>query len=159
MSVIVKGMEIPEDCFSCRLKEEGFCNLTDKVANDIYKRNDDCPLVELSEKHGRLIDADVLIDDCKKYLNRLNPSRDGKECTRIHWLIGVLSNAPTIEPERKTGKWIYSEHDVAMCDGYRCNKCGFFVPWDYKHKSIDYIKDYHCCPNCYAYMKCEPNVD
>ena len=54
----------------------------------------------------RAIDADALIDDCKKYLNRLNPSRDGKECTRIHWLIGVLSNAPTIEPERKTGKWI-----------------------------------------------------
>ena len=51
---------------------------------------------------SRLIDADALIDDCKKYLNGLNPSRDGKECTRIHWLIGILSNAPTIKPERKT---------------------------------------------------------
>lgn len=52
---------------------------------------------------SRLIDADALIDDCKKYLNKLNPSRDGKECTRIYWLIGILSNAPTIEPEPK---WI-----------------------------------------------------
>ena len=51
----------------------------------------------------RLIDADALIDDCKKYLNKLNPSRDGKECTRIHWLIGILSAAPTIEPEQR---WI-----------------------------------------------------
>ena len=63
MSVIVKGMEMPEDCFSCRLKEEGFCNLTDEVANDIYKRNDDCPLIELPEKHGRLIDADEMINE------------------------------------------------------------------------------------------------
>ena len=29
----------------------------------------------------------------------LNPDKDGKECTRIHWLIGVIENAPTIEPE------------------------------------------------------------
>lgn len=81
-----------------------------------------------------------------------------------HWnvyseLHNMISMLPSAQPERKTGKWIYGEHDVAMCDGYRCNKCGFFVPWDYKHKSIDYIKDYHCCPNCYAYMKCEPNGD
>ena len=48
----------------------------------------------------KLIDSDALIDDCKKYLNTLNPSRDGKECTRIHWLIGILSNAPTIESMR-----------------------------------------------------------
>ena len=65
----------------------------------------------------RCIDADALIDDCKKYLNKLNPSRDGKECTRIHWLIGVLSNVPTIEPERKKGKWINIRHDnIAECD-------------------------------------------
>lgn len=54
----------------------------------------------------------------------------------------------SIEPEREKGEWIYGEHDVAMCDGYWCNKCGFFVPWDYKHKSIDFIRDYHFCPNC-----------
>lgn len=52
------------------------------------------------------------------------------------------------EQEPKTGKWIYGEHDIAMCDGYWCDKCGFFVPWDYNHKSIDFINDYHFCPNC-----------
>lgn len=59
------------------------------------------------------------------------------------------------EPERKEGKWIYAEHDIAMCDGYMCDQCGFFVPWDYKHKSIDFIKDYHWCPSCGADMRCE----
>ena len=47
----------------------------------------------------RLIDADALREDCKRYLGTLNPDRDGKECTRIHWLIGVLENALTIDPE------------------------------------------------------------
>ena len=28
MSVLIKGMQMPEDCFSCPLKEEGFCNIT-----------------------------------------------------------------------------------------------------------------------------------
>lgn len=145
MSVIVKGMEMPEDCFSCWLKEEGFCNLTNEVANDIYKRNDDCPLIELPKKYGRLIDADALIDDCKKYLNRLNPSRDGKECTRIHWLIGVLSNAPTIEPERKIGEWKHISDGYV--DIYECDQCG---------KKEDYKRNY--CPDCGAYMKKENKI-
>ena len=49
----------------------------------------------------RLIDADMLTDDCKRYLATLNPDRDGKECTRIRWLIGVLDNAPSAQPEPK----------------------------------------------------------
>lgn len=55
--------------------------------------------------------------------------------------------------DRPQGEWIYGEHDVAMCDGYRCDKCGFFVPWDYEHKSIDFISDYNFCPSCGSRMK------
>ena len=29
---------------------------------------------------------------------------------------------PSAQPEQKTGKWIYGEPDVAMCDGYWCNR-------------------------------------
>ena len=89
---------------------------------------------------GRLIDRDALIDDCKKYLNKLNPSRDGKECTRIHWLIGILSNAPTIE-ERKTGKWeiyVISQFDGEGC---RCSEC--------KYEGAPY---WNFCPNCGVVM-------
>lgn len=52
-----------------------------------------------------------------------------------------------VEPERKTGRWIYGEDEYGI-DGYHCDKCGFFVPWDYTHKFINYIDDYHYCPNC-----------
>lgn len=55
--------------------------------------------------------------------------------------------------DRPQGGWIYGEHDVAMCDGYGCDRCGFFVPWDYEHKSIDFINDYNFCPHCGASMK------
>ena len=55
--------------------------------------------------------------------------------------------------DRPQGEWIYGEHDVAMCDGYRCDRCGFFVPWDYEHKTIDFINDYKFCPSCGARMK------
>ena len=64
-----------------------------------------------------------------------------------------LRTLPSVQPERKKGKWIYGEHDVAMCDGYRCDNCGFFVPWDYQHKFIDFIKDYNYCPSCGAKME------
>ena len=105
---------------------------------------------------SRLIDADTLTNLIP---TPIYTSPDGQDLVQMSDVMEAIKRAPTIEPERKTGKWIYGEDDVAMCDGYRCNKCGFFVPWDYKHKSIDYIKDYHCCPNCYAYMKYEQNED
>ena len=59
MSVIVKGMEMPKNCQECWLYIEGACYA--KGYRD-YRRimdtakPDDCPLVELPEKHGRLID-------------------------------------------------------------------------------------------------------
>ena len=66
----------------------------------------------------------------------------------------VVKQLPPIQPKR--GRWLYCEDTTADCvDGYRCDQCGFFVPWDYQHKSIDYIKDYNFCPNCGADMRGE----
>ena len=72
-------------------------------------------------------------------------------------MIGCVKNLPSAD--RQQGEWIYGEHIVAMCDGYRCNRCDFFVPWDYEHKSIDFINDYHFCPNCGARMKGADDAD
>ena len=59
MSVIVKGMEMPKDCDSCKVGDVVGCSLWKPM--DIGERHPDCPLVELPEKHGRLIDADALL--------------------------------------------------------------------------------------------------
>ena len=63
-----------------------------------------------------------------------------------------LAKLPSAQPERDKGKWIYGEDKYGI-DGYHCDKCGFFVPWNYAHTFINYIKDYNFCPNCGAEMK------
>jgi len=71
--------------------------------------------------------------------------------------VGIdLKKLPSAQPEPQEGTWVYGEDSTADCvDGYRCSQCGFFVPWDYNHKLIDYINDYAYCPNCGAKMKGE----
>ena len=81
--------------------------------------------------------------------------RTDEGMTALAETVRLIKDLPAVEPERKDGKWIYAEHDIAMCDGYMCDQCGFFVPWDYKHKFIDFIKDYHWCPSCGADMRGE----
>lgn len=71
MSVLIKGMKMPEDCFSCQLKEEGFCNITNVYAGGINERNSDCPLVEIPETHGRLIDAYELWNKMLNYTDNM----------------------------------------------------------------------------------------
>lgn len=63
----------------------------------------------------------------------------------------VINRLPSAQPERKKGKWIYGEDEYGI-DGYHCDKCGFFVPWDYAHTFINYIEDYNFCPYCGAEM-------
>ena len=64
MSVIVKGMEMPESCYRCPMANDDFylCGATEKyLENDSEERRPDwCPLIELPP-HGRLIDADELV--------------------------------------------------------------------------------------------------
>ena len=64
MSVIVKGMEMPESCRECRFLVDYWCyaKLAHGVPGPMFMdhRPDWCPLVELPEKHGRLIDIDAL---------------------------------------------------------------------------------------------------
>ena len=68
--------------------------------------------------------------------------------------VGTIKTLPPAEPKR--GRWLYCEDSMAdSVDGYRCDQCGFFVPWDYTHKSIDYIKSYKYCPYCGADMRGE----
>ena len=73
MAVIVKGMEMPKDCRECLMQVyyssgKTWCKSVDRLLSEDYKpipfdgKPDWCPLVALPEKHGRLIDADALMD-------------------------------------------------------------------------------------------------
>ena len=98
---------------------------------------------------GDLISRQAAIDALDKRFD----SVPMEQTTEILMLRKDLRELPSSQPRK--GKWIYGEHESAMCDGYRCDKCGFFVPWDYQHKFIDFIKDYNYCPSCGADMRGE----
>ena len=95
MSVMIKGMEMPETCDECRFKEGEFdtecygrgivCAVDGGSHEPRYKSN--CKLVEIPTPHGRLIDADALLE--------ANAYRTGKG-------ILAINAAPTvIEAEGK----------------------------------------------------------
>lgn len=77
--LLIKGVKMPQGCRQCYFKEwtnsraGWFCPLRHKflsmrvIIQD--KRYDDCPLVEIPS-HGRLIDADNLIEDIKEIRNK-----------------------------------------------------------------------------------------
>ena len=104
MSVIVMGVDIPEDCDSCWVPGQ-VCNLW--LATDVGERHRGCPLRPLPEKHGRLIDADALkktfrdaMDDCEGDFKR---KEDAEEVRRwVELLCRDFDAQPTIvEPEGK----------------------------------------------------------
>lgn len=68
MGIYINGMEMPKDCDSCRIRDIIGCELWKPMGvNEIHPY---CPLTEIPEPHGRLIDADALADDLEA---------DGKE--------------------------------------------------------------------------------
>ena len=71
-------------------------------------------------------------------------------------VIQCYRNLTSAQTEWKKGNWVYGENEYGI-DGYHCDKCGFFVPWDYAHTFINYIDDYNFCPSCGADMRCENN--
>lgn len=87
----------------------------------------------------RLIDADALIEE-----------KSWDADTRIGYVqvvdVGDILDAPTIEPERKRGKWeITNLGAVGAFDS--CSECKRVV----KHKA----PFYNYCPNCGADMRGE----
>lgn len=56
MSIIVKGMKMPDSCYHCKIAES--CG--HYIANYTDRRHPDCPLIVLPDHHGRLVDADEL---------------------------------------------------------------------------------------------------
>ena len=62
MGVYIKGMDMPKGCYECPLMdgEYGNCKVGATGLYDPYM--EDCPLTEVPEPHGRLVDADVLLE-------------------------------------------------------------------------------------------------
>ena len=70
MSVIIKGMQKPKDCGYCQFcieedvmfETEFRCSITGIYIDEDHCFPDICPIAELPEHHGVLIDVDALIE-------------------------------------------------------------------------------------------------
>lgn len=109
----------------------------------------------------RLIDADALMQslgitdmDCNKcewY------DREWSNCKRggdFEDTCCAIEHAPTIEPERKIGKWIYIDDDNLLYDSYWCSECKKTITVDSERRDDIgiTIEDLAFCPNCGARM-------
>lgn len=76
MSVIVRGVKIPSGCFDCKFRDKIWdeCKCPPNKGYSILsclehgKRASWCPLAELPEKHGPLIDASRLKETLDHYI-------------------------------------------------------------------------------------------
>lgn len=100
MGIYIKGMEMPETCDDCPFPYVSAsydkymeCPLS-KCEPTALKRNDDCPLVEVPTPHGRLVDADALVEDL------IFPSKHFEEGFK-----SLMNDSPIIiEAEGKDGR-------------------------------------------------------
>lgn len=93
MSIIVKGMKMPATCTRCTLDVFGYCTAARRYSegSTTHERASFCPLVELPERHGRLVDADALI---AKYGDWY--TEEGTETGFIGTIGMLLKDAPTV---------------------------------------------------------------
>ena len=90
MSIIVKGMEMPKNCTRC-----DYIGLNAAIGCSVMSgtngRATDCPLVALPEKHGRLVDADAIV-------NAMNNMNVGGEVfvTAVEYVKLIMNDADTI---------------------------------------------------------------
>lgn len=99
----------------------------------------------------RLIDADAVINELNNSHYPGAPYVDAG----ISIAIGKVCDAPTIEPERKTGHWIFHETQNDRYDDMTCPFCKKTYTVDaYRIDDIGFTaEDFNYCPNCGAKME------
>lgn len=95
MSVLIRNIKMPEDCYECLMCHQRFdgyreetrlaCSALEDWAEEEEGRLDNCPLIEVPTPHGRLIDADF--EEMHYTSMTTNPTPDVTEQDRRNSLI------------------------------------------------------------------------
>ena len=148
MSILIKGMEMPETCEDCEFhryhsNREYVCIATPlfypmNLANSKGIRKDFCPLEEVPECEDAISRKDA-IEDVTEYGSGDTTYLSVGELKRR------LEQLPSVTPQPKTGKWIYLEDD--LLDNWMCDKCeGIITDWGRAVLP-------RFCPNCGVRME------
>ena len=98
MSLLInENIEMPTNCRGCPLDEfRCLRNKSDITMRSVERgRHPDCPLVEVPDGHGRLIDANALFEEIYK---AWDITADASDC---NVLMQLINDAPTIIPADK----------------------------------------------------------
>lgn len=86
MGVYIKGMSKPNHCYECDLIGSDICTPVKDTEKPI-----NCPLIEVKEPHGDLVDRNEMFNYIYEYLNEA----DKEEAKRsLDW--ETVANAPTV---------------------------------------------------------------
>ena len=93
MGIYIKGMKMPKCCNDCwALDDDGDyprCRITEEQSGYTFKSREQkmskCPLTEVSEPHGRLVDADMAYQETMVYGEHFRKS-----------VLKVIGNLPTV---------------------------------------------------------------
>lgn len=107
MAILIKDMEMPTTCISCDFHKcaggvGDFCVLTRQRQFRFKNRPASCPLVEIPEPHGRLIDADAAYDA----LSEAAADATYSSCVAFDMdiICAGLAQTPTIIPATAEGE-------------------------------------------------------
>lgn len=110
MSILIKDMEMPRHCGLCPLSHWNQLDiLTGCELHNRYVPKSDkefwekdrpnwCPLIEVPDVHGRLIDGDALAD---KMIIADEPQTVSEHINNIVQFMRSLADAPTVIPSNK----------------------------------------------------------
>ena len=96
MSVYIKGMEMPENCLGCHLRDAMMCAHGGSIPSDARYSN--CPLIPVPD-HGRLIDADFIVKRLRKQIQDVG--EDTELANRDREFISIIGAVSTIIPASK----------------------------------------------------------
>ena len=98
MSIYIKGMEMPKSCWDCPMMYDYlYCVVTMDKRLKEDTRADSCPLTEIPEPHGRLIDADAIFDEMRRYSKVIfDTGFLLSKANKFEKLNGLLEDAPTV---------------------------------------------------------------
>lgn len=88
MSILIKGMEMPECCGYCPFEYKNYCMAKPSLRVESADRHPDCPLISVPP-HGDLIDRDALMKGEGRYI--ISFGKEGID-------VAEIERAPTIIP-------------------------------------------------------------
>lgn len=107
-------------------------------------------------KHGRLIDADALIEKLEAWKKEAERRDANINYAFASAIIAQVNAEPTIE-ERKVGKWIEESQYVDKwgdtIEILKCPICGFKHDYCQGDTGLDDKTWFNYCPNCGADMR------